>query len=127
MVLSVPLSMAQQTIFNVPTTDVLERGQVYAELDAAFKPNNSEALGRFSSFVPRAVVGVGKHTEVGMNLVGNVQPGSDATTLVFTAKNKIYGASDNPTAVIIGGNLFVPLRNRSYSAGSYTYAPLVAW
>ena len=40
---------AQQTIFNVPSTDVLERGKVYAELDASFKPDDSEALSRFSS------------------------------------------------------------------------------
>jgi len=28
----------QQTIFNVPTTDVLDKGEVYAELDASLKP-----------------------------------------------------------------------------------------
>ncbi len=28
---------AQQTIFNVPTMDVLDRGKLYVELDAAFK------------------------------------------------------------------------------------------
>ncbi|PYS85975.1 MAG: hypothetical protein DMF62_17480, partial [Acidobacteria bacterium] len=44
---------AQQTIFNVPTTDVLDRGKVYAELDLSFKPNEP----RFSSFVPRVVIG----------------------------------------------------------------------
>jgi len=31
---------AQQTIFNVPTTDVLEKGKVYVELDASFKTNS---------------------------------------------------------------------------------------
>ena len=29
---------AQQTIFNVPSTDVLDKGKVYAELDASLKP-----------------------------------------------------------------------------------------
>ena len=48
----------QQTIFNVPTVDVLDRGKVYFELDASFKLNDQEAVGRFSSFVPRIVVGV---------------------------------------------------------------------
>jgi hypothetical protein len=32
-------SRGQQTIFNVPTTDVLDKGKVYAELDVSFKPN----------------------------------------------------------------------------------------
>src|SRR5690349_3013730 len=30
---------AQQTIFNVPSSDVLDKGKVYFELDATFKPN----------------------------------------------------------------------------------------
>ena len=31
---------AQQTIFNVPSADVLDKGKVYGELDVTFKPNN---------------------------------------------------------------------------------------
>src|SRR4051794_32593239 len=50
---------AQQTIFNVPTTDVLDKGKAYGELDFSFKPNNSDSVNRFSSFVPRVVVGTG--------------------------------------------------------------------
>ncbi|MGH9901349.1 MAG: hypothetical protein ACRD68_05935, partial [Pyrinomonadaceae bacterium] len=95
---------AQQTIFNVPTTDVLERGKVYAELDAPFKPNEGEGVGRFSSFVPRVVVGVGRRTEVGLNVTGNVQPGADTTTLVPVVKHKLYDGGDNGWAVIVGNN-----------------------
>jgi len=74
---SVPLAVsanAQQTIFNVPTTDVLDRGKVYAELDLSFKPNEP----RFSSFVPRIVIGTGSNFEIGLNMSGNIQPGDDA-------------------------------------------------
>jgi len=77
---------AQQTIFNVPTTDVLDRGKVYFELDVSAKPNNSAAVNRFSSFVPRVVVGAGGRLEVGLNVTGNIQPGRDSTTLSPTAK-----------------------------------------
>ncbi|MBK9766069.1 MAG: hypothetical protein IPP63_03085 [Chloracidobacterium sp.] len=35
------LISGQQTIFNVPTIDVLGHGQVYVEFDALFKPNAS--------------------------------------------------------------------------------------
>jgi hypothetical protein len=113
---------AQQAIFNVPTTDVLARGKVYAELDVPFKPNEGESVGRFSSFVPRAVVGVGRRTELGLNVTGNIQPGADTTTLVPTAKYKIYDGGDNGWAVIVGDNLFVPVLNRQYDAGNYSYA-----
>ena len=113
---------AQQTIFNVPTTDVLARGKVYAELDAPLKPDEGESVGRFSSFVPRVVVGVGARTEAGLNVAGNIQPGADTTTLVPAIKHKIYDGGDNGWAVVVGGNVFIPVRNRRYDAGNYSYA-----
>src|ERR1044072_1129248 len=54
---------AQQTIFNVPTTDVLDRGKVYVELDASLKPTDGALVPRFSSFVPRVVFGAGSGIE----------------------------------------------------------------
>ncbi len=113
---------AQQTVFNVPTTDVLDRGKVYAELDVPFKPNRGEGVNRFSSFVPRVVVGVGGRTEVGLNITGNIQPGADTTTLVPAVKHKLYDGGDNGWAVVVGDNLFIPVRRRQYDAGNYLYA-----
>jgi hypothetical protein len=112
---------AQQTIFNVPSTDVLERGKVYGELDASFKPNDSESVSRFSSFVPRVVVGVGGRVEVGLNVTGNVEPGPDSTTLVPTVKYKFYDGGDNGFAIVGGEHLFIPVRRRVYDAGNYVY------
>ena len=112
---------AQQTIFNVPTTDVLERGKVYAELDASFKPNDSEAVSRFSSFVPRIVVGAGGRVEVGLNVTGNIQPGPDSTTLVPVIKYKFYDGKENGFAIAGGDHLFIPVHNRAYNAGNYVY------
>jgi hypothetical protein len=111
----------QQTVFNVPTTDVLDPGKVYFELDISAKPNNSDALHSFSSFVPRGVVGVGGRVEVGLNVTGNVQPGADATTLVPAVKWKVYDGKDNGWAIAVGDNLFIPVRNKSYDAGTYAY------
>ena len=58
----------QQTIFNVPTTDVLDKGKVYAEIDANLKPTDGALVPKFSSFVPRVVVGAGNRIEVGLNM-----------------------------------------------------------
>jgi hypothetical protein len=112
---------AQQTIFNVPTTDVLGQGKVYVELDASFKTNNQSAVRRFSSFVPRLVVGVGGNVEVGLNVTGNIQPGADSTTLVPTVKWKFYENEKKDTALIAGTNFYIPIRNRGYNAGTYSY------
>src|ERR1041384_8473769 len=59
---------AQQTIFNVPSTDVLDKGKVYAELDASLKPTDGSDVPKFSSFVPRVVIGAGGDVEFGLNL-----------------------------------------------------------
>ncbi len=112
---------AQQTIFNVPSTDVLDRGKVYLELDATFKPNNQEVVRRFSAFTPRAVFGVGRNVEVGLNVTGNIQPGADATTLVPNVKWRFYQNQKKDVALIAGTNVYIPVRNRAYNVGSYSY------
>lgn len=108
---------AQQTVFNVPTTDVLDPGHVYFELDISAKPNDP----KFSSFVPRLVVGTGGNVEIGLNVTGNIQPGADSTTLVPAVKWKAYDGKDNGWAIAVGNNLFIPVRNKSYDAGTYAY------
>lgn len=118
------LVFGQQTIFNVPTTDVLDKGKVYAELDASLKPTDGEVVPKFSSFVPRIVVGAGGRVEIGMNITGNIQPGADSTTLVPTIKWKPYQGKDNGWALVVGDNLFIPVRNRAYNAGNYVYAEM---
>lgn len=107
----------QQTVFNVPTTDVLPSGKVYVELDISAKPNDP----KFSSFVPRIVVGVGGGVEVGLNVTGNIQPGTDSTTLVPAVKWRVCDGKDNGWAIVIGDHLYIPVRNKSYNFGAYAY------
>lgn len=114
---------AQQTIFNVPTTDVLDKGKVYAELDASLKPSDGADVPKFSSFVPRIVIGAGNNVEFGLNLTGDIQPGPDSTTLVPTIKWKSF-QSESGWAMVVGDNFFIPVRNRGYNAGNYVYAEL---
>lgn len=110
-------ALSQQTVFNVPTTDVLPAGKVYVELDVSAKPNEP----KFSSFVPRLVIGMGSRVEVGVNITGNIQPGPDSTTIVPAVKWKVYDGRDNGWAIAVGNNLFIPVRNKSYDAGTYAY------
>lgn len=116
-----PMVQAQQTIFNVPTTDVLDKGKVYAEVDASLKPTSGADVPKFSAFVPRIVIGAGNNVEFGLNLTGNIQPGPDSTTLVPTIKWKPF-QSESGWAMVVGDNFFIPVRNRVYNAGNYVYA-----
>jgi hypothetical protein len=95
---------AQQTVFNVPTADVLDKGKVYVELDASFKTNDDDALRKFSSFVPRVVVGAGGNVEVGLNFTGNIQSGADTTTLVPAVKWRFYQNEKKDLALFAGNN-----------------------
>lgn len=115
------LAHGQQTVFNVPTTDVLDKGKVYFELDISAKPNDTDALGHFSSFVPRLVFGAGHRVEVGVNILGNIQPVADSTTLVPNLKWKFYQGKDNAWAIVTGAHLHVPVRNKAYNVGTYDY------
>lgn len=115
---------AQQTVFNVPTTDALDKSKLYAELDASVKFYKSADVPEFSSFVPRVVVGVGHRVEVGLNVAGNIQPGADATTPVPAVKWKFYDGQKNGWAAAIGTNFYAPVRHRSYRAGDYSYLML---
>lgn len=112
---------AQQTVFNVPTADVLDKSKAYVELDAAFKANDQEALRKFSSFVPRIVVGAGGGVEIGVNVTGNTNPGADSTTLVPTVKWRFYQNEKRGVALYGGQHFYIPVRNRAYKLGSYTY------
>jgi hypothetical protein len=69
-------AQAQQTIFNVPSADVLEKDKVYGELDVSFKPNKNpdNVVSRFSSFVPLIVIGTDGRVEVGLNVTGISSP-----------------------------------------------------
>lgn len=121
---AVASARGQQTIFNVPSTDVLDKGKVYGELDVTFKTNNDpgNVLQRFSSVVPRVVVGTGGRVEIGLNLTGNINPGSDSTTLVPAIKYKPYDGGKNGWAIVLGDNVSLPVRNKSYDIGNYVYA-----
>ncbi len=113
-------ALAQETVFNVPSGDVLTRGKVYAELDAIYQHATDVA-----SFTPRLVVGVGHRIEVGLNINGITTSGDSQTVLSPTAKWKVYEGSTNGWAFLVGDSVFLPVQNRTYDAGNYLYAEFV--
>jgi len=73
---------AQQTIFNVPSADVLDPGKVYAEVDELFRPTDPS----FSSTTIRGVVGVLPGMEAGVNFGGFNSPGGIVPTANVAVK-----------------------------------------
>jgi hypothetical protein len=107
----------QETVFNVPSGDVLDHGKVYGELDVTYRPSDS-----LKSFTPRVVLGIGHRIEVGLNVNGIVAPGVSQTAITPTIKWKLYDGGQNGWSFLIGDDFFIPLQNRSYDAGTWAYA-----
>ena len=110
---------AQETVFNVPSADVLDKGKTYGELDMTFHANPF-----VFSPTPRIVFGVGHKVEAGVNVTGIAYSPLDDnhTTLSPTIKWRIYDGGKNGWTVFVGDNVFVPAQNRTYDAGNYAYA-----
>lgn len=107
----------QETIFNVPSGDILDKGKVYGEFDFAYLWDASSG-----TYTPRVVAGIGHRIEIGMNLNGLTSPGASQATPTPTAKWKVYDGGGNGWNFLVGDDLFVPAQNGSYRIGNYVYA-----
>jgi len=88
----------QQTIFNVPSADILDRGKMYLETDWLWRPVEP----RFSSGGIRAVYGAWSNVEVGVNVGGFAPQGRSA---IVTAPNVKWQAHHTDTLSLTTGML----------------------
>ena len=107
-VFSAAPSHAQETVFNVPSPDVLDKGKIYGEVDmpTAFQQSTS-------SFQPRVVAGLGKRVEAGLNFIGLSAPDTGQLSLSPTIKWVPYKGSSG-WSLFFGDNVFFPVRQRQY-------------
>ena len=105
---------AQSTVMNAPSTDVVPAKKVYLEMD--FITNYAWAQGdeRFANYLPRAVVGVGNHVEVGVNVsYTHVPGGGQPLELQPNAKWQFYNNEEKGLAAAAGCMWFIPVTHRS--------------
>lgn len=81
-ILGVTVARGQQTIFNVPSADVLDKGKVYVEEDTLWRPSDPD----FAVFTARGVYGLGSGIEGGINVGGFVTPGRSTPTATLALK-----------------------------------------
>ena len=120
-------ALAQSTIFNIPTTDTVAKGKVYAEFD--FMPQIPAPDGsRTYLYNPRLVIGVPHNVEFGVNLPIYNYTGSGAVTNAYiqpNAKWKLYDNDKSGIALAFGGVLNVPLHHTDdYDPWGYFYGLL---
>jgi hypothetical protein len=107
----------QETVFDVPSADVLDAGKIYGELDGTVRVVNS-----FATFTPRVVVGIGHGIEVGANFNGLSAPVLGQLDFSPTVKWRPWKDETSGWSLYVGDDLFFPVRQRTYDVGNYAYA-----
>ena len=111
-------AVAQSTLFNVPSTDVVSKKKVYLEFDF-LSHFESHADGGFQIYAPRAVFGVGKGVEVGINVTAvDAFAPNQPVYISPNAKWQFYSNEENGVAISAGGLLYTPVAHR---AGADTF------
>jgi hypothetical protein len=115
------LAVGQQTILNIPSADVLDKGQIDSRVDAAFFPSSQRA-----SLAPNFIFGQGHGVEAGVNINAFAVPADSANrSIVPNFKWKfLSNKPDAPTHfdMYLGDQVFLPTFHRAFDAGTYAYA-----
>ena len=106
-------TVAQSTLMNVPSTDVVASRKVYVEMD--FLTNYAwQREGSFQNYIPRTVIGVAKNIEAGVNVSFTHVTGEDSPVEIQpNVKWQFYSNESNGTAAALGCVLYTPLTNRA--------------
>ncbi len=105
---------AQSTIMNIPSTDVVAARKVYVEMD--FLTNYAwKREGSFQSYIPRAVVGVARNVEAGINVSFTHIDGEPGQPIEIqpNVKWQFYNNESNGTAASVGCILYAPINHRA--------------
>ncbi|MBA3712710.1 MAG: hypothetical protein H0W76_09710 [Pyrinomonadaceae bacterium] len=106
-------AVAQSTLFNIPSTDVVGKKQTYLEFDF-ISHLESHRDGGFQTYVPRAVFGIGKRVEVGVNVAfTDALASNQPVELQPNIKWQFYNNETNGVAAAAGGILYAPVANRA--------------
>jgi hypothetical protein len=103
----------QSTLFNIPSTDVVSKKKVYLEFDFVSHLQRHEN-GGFQSYIPRAVFGLGKRTEAGVNVTfTDTLVGDQPVELQPNVKHQFYSNEEKAVTISAGGILYLPVANRT--------------
>jgi hypothetical protein len=116
-------AQAQETVFDVPSADILDKGKIYGELDGTVRASDPSA-----TFTPRVVFGAGHGVEVGLNFEGLGAPNVGQLDISPTVKWRIWNDADAGWCFYVGDDLFFPATMRTFDVGNYGYASFAkAW
>lgn len=103
---------SQTTLFNIPTSDTLQRGLWNVEGDFVTKPVKMR-YGGYRTYGYRISYGLTHKWELGSNFYFTRASGGPLGQAEFSLKRKVYQSERRRITSSAGAVLFVPLRNRS--------------
>jgi hypothetical protein len=114
------VSSAQQTVLNVPSADVLDKGKAYFRVDSTFFPITESA-----TVAPNFIYGVGHNVEVGINvdafgIPGDASNRAIAPNVKWRFLNRVDSNGEGLVAYV-GDKVYFPTHQRTYTAGNYLY------
>jgi hypothetical protein len=118
-------AMAQSTIFNIPSTDTVGKGQGYLEFDFLPQaPGPDQGAGLFI-YNPRFILGLPHDVEVGVNVPIYHNSDASPSNLAYIQPNikwKFYKNDDEGLAAAAGVVVNTPMNSRDGQATwSYVY------
>ena len=106
-------AMAQSTLFNIPSTDVVPKSKTYLEFDF-ISHLESHNKGGFQSSIPRAVFGIGNGVEFGFNLsFTDALAPEQPVELQPNMKWQFYANEETGVAASAGAIAYLPVANRA--------------
>jgi hypothetical protein len=119
-------ALAQSTILNIPSSDVMARGQFYVEADLISHPTSFKESG-FLWYGPSVIYGLGKSVEVGINayIIKDASP-TKSIELQPNVKWKCFDNEDNGVSSSIGAMVFLPLTRRDQTSTAGMFYAVVA-
>lgn len=107
-------TFAQQTIFNVPSADVTEKGTIFLQHESQFS-------GDFGLFTNYAAYGVGRNTEIDLTLFGIGTNNVKNEVLGIGFKTSLPIHKKNDTRFTFGHIIPVSLRGNGVGGFSYSH------
>ena len=107
-------AMAQSTIMNIPSTDVVAAKKVYVEMD--FLTNYAwQRQESFQNYIPRVVVGIARNVEAGVNVSFTHIDGEPGQPIEIqpNIKWQFYSNESNGAAASVGCILYAPMNHRA--------------
>jgi hypothetical protein len=108
-------AVAQSTILNTPSTDVVAQKKVYVEMD--FITNYAwqrDDHSKYANYAPRVVIGVARNVEAGVNVsFTHVPGGGQPIELQPNAKWQFYRNEKTGLAAAAGCILYLPVTHRA--------------